>query len=164
MYAALRLFRGSLVEKSRLEVGAKSAESARHQRHQRVEGQIDSFRRQVQELLASVGNSMEQMQSTAKTLAMAAEETSARAIGAASASNEASVKSTHGGQGGRRIGDFSAGGQSADWGYQTAMSRCCEAIGPAGMPEISRVLAQHGRAGVPLYPYIPRVVMWHSFQ
>lgn len=92
MYAALRLFRGSLVEKARLEIEAKSAESARYQRHQRVEAQIDSFRRQAQELLASVGSSMEQMQSTAKTLAMAAEETSARAIGAANASNEASLK------------------------------------------------------------------------
>lgn len=89
MYAALSVFHRNAVEKARLESAAKSETAARILRQQRIEVQIDNFRRCVQELLTAVGDNMEQMQETARKLAYSAEETSNRASGAAAASNVA---------------------------------------------------------------------------
>jgi len=92
MYTALKVFHVNAAEKARLERTAKSDTEARAARQQRIDAQIDDFRRRVQDLLAAVGANMGQMQATAKTLARSAEETSGRATGAATASDEASSK------------------------------------------------------------------------
>ena len=92
MYMALKVFHVNAAEKARLERTAKSDAEARAARQQRIEAQIDDFRRRVQDLLAAVGGNMEQLQSTAKLLAQSAEETSGRATGAAAASGAASSK------------------------------------------------------------------------
>lgn len=90
MYAALRLFRENAAARMRLEAVARSEETARADRQQRVEIQISHFRDQVQALLATVSSNMIQMRTTAQALAQSAEETSARANAAAAASDETS--------------------------------------------------------------------------
>lgn len=91
MYSALRVFRQNAAERARLQAEAKAEEAVRAARQQKIDAQINEFRRQVQELLAAVGSNMDQMQSAAKILAQSAEETSGRATGAAGASEEAST-------------------------------------------------------------------------
>jgi len=92
MYLALKVFQMNAIEKARLKQAAKNDAQSNIARQQRVDAQINDFRQRVQELLTAVGANMEQMQSTAQTLAQSAEETAGRATGATSASNEASSK------------------------------------------------------------------------
>ncbi len=91
MYSALGVFRQNAAERARLLTEAKAEEAIRAARQQKIDAQINEFRRQVQELLAAVGSNMDQMQSAAKIFAQSAEETSGRATGAAGASEEAST-------------------------------------------------------------------------
>ena len=93
LFAALTTFRNNAAEKDRLQLVNKAGESARAERQQKIEARIEEFRRHVQELLAAVGGNMEEMQSAAKTLGQSAEDTSGRAAGATSASQEASTYS-----------------------------------------------------------------------
>jgi methyl-accepting chemotaxis protein len=90
LFAALRVFRDNSAARARLEASAKSDETARTARQRRIEKGIEEFRRRVQQLLEAVGDNMNQMQGTAKLLTRSAEDTSARASGAAKASEHAS--------------------------------------------------------------------------
>jgi methyl-accepting chemotaxis protein len=91
MYAALRGFRDNAKERAHLRAAAREEEAARSARQQNTDAEIRKFRSRVQELLTAVGANMEQMQATAKSLAHSAEETSGRAGGAATASEDASL-------------------------------------------------------------------------
>ena len=91
MYSALEIFRHNAADKSRLQAATKAEEIIRATRQQKIDAQINEFRQHAQELLAAVGNNMNQMQSAAKILAQSAEETSGRAADAAGASEEASA-------------------------------------------------------------------------
>lgn len=92
MYAALRTFHQNTVERARLEAVARTDEAHRQLKQQTVEKKISDFRSIVQEHLAAVNSNMVDMQATAMTLARSVRETCDLAVGAASASAEASSR------------------------------------------------------------------------
>ena len=88
---AIAGFRDGVVARAKLEDGAKRDQQAREQRQLRIEALIEEFRSTATELLGAVDTETGKMTSTAKLLADIADKTSARADGAARASQDASA-------------------------------------------------------------------------
>ncbi|HSM20547.1 MAG TPA: methyl-accepting chemotaxis protein [Hyphomicrobiales bacterium] len=88
---AIAGFRDGVVARAKLEEGAQRDREAREQRQIRIETLIDEFRSTATELLGAVDTETGKMTSTAKVLADIADQTSARADGAARASQDASA-------------------------------------------------------------------------
>jgi methyl-accepting chemotaxis protein len=88
---AIAGFRDGVVARAKLEEGARRDQEAREQRQLRIEALIDAFRSTATELLGAVDTETGRMTSTAKLLADIADKTSARAEGAARASQDASA-------------------------------------------------------------------------
>ena len=88
---AIAGFRDGVVVRAKLEEDAKRDQEAREQRQRQIEALIDRFRSTATELLGAVDAETGKMTSTAKVLADIADETRARAEGAARASQDASA-------------------------------------------------------------------------
>ncbi len=90
MARTVAIFRESAIERERLQVEQQEDVAAREQRQHKIETLVEGFRTEVQDLLASVGTNMEEMQKTAGFLTNVADDTATRATDAASASQDAS--------------------------------------------------------------------------
>ncbi len=89
MARAVLVFRENARERDSLTASHEVEEEARSMRQQRVEKLISEFRGTVGDLLKSVSNNVDEMQSTAKLLSGIAEDTTNKASGATGASQEA---------------------------------------------------------------------------
>lgn len=90
MAATVQVFRQNTIERHRLEQEAAVDQQRQEERRRRIEALIGSFRDEVRDLLAAVGENMHQMQGTAEVLTGIAQSTAGRASNVASASDEAS--------------------------------------------------------------------------
>lgn len=91
MARATEVFRDNAIERTRLEEESGAEGVKRQQRQAKVDGLIASFRTDIEEVLARVGENMDQMEQTTGALTNIAEQASGQANGAASASEEASA-------------------------------------------------------------------------
>ncbi|WP_051228494.1 methyl-accepting chemotaxis protein [Pleomorphomonas oryzae] len=90
MFGAVRVFRDNAIERRRLAEQTEAEQQARELRQETIEGVINDFRLEIEQLVSLVGGNADQMEATAKALAAIAEEARERAGTAASASELAS--------------------------------------------------------------------------
>lgn len=90
MFGAVRVFRDNAIERRRLAEQTEAEQKARELRQETIEGVINDFRLEIEQLVSLVGGNADQMEATAKALAAIAEEARERAGTAASASELAS--------------------------------------------------------------------------
>ena len=90
MFGAVRVFRDNAIERRRLSEQTEAEQKSRELRQQTIEGVINDFRLEIEQLVGLVGGNADQMEATARALAAIAEEARERASTAASASELAS--------------------------------------------------------------------------
>lgn len=90
MFGAVRVFRDNAIERRRLADQTEAEQRARTQRQETIEGVINDFRLEIEQLVGVVAGNADQMEATARALAAIAEEARERAGTAASASELAS--------------------------------------------------------------------------
>ncbi len=90
MFGAVRVFRDNAIERRRLAEQTETEQRARAQRQETIEGVINDFRLDIEQLVGVVAGNADQMEATARALAAIAEEARERAGTAASASELAS--------------------------------------------------------------------------
>jgi len=91
MAKATEVFRENAIERARLEEESGAEGLKRQQRQAKIDSLISGFRTEIEEVLARVGENMDQMAQTTGALTNIAEQASGQANGAASASEEASA-------------------------------------------------------------------------
>jgi methyl-accepting chemotaxis protein len=90
MFGAVRVFRDNAIERRRLADQTEAEQQARMHRQETIEGLINDFRTEIEQLVGVVAGNADQMEATARALAAIAEEARDRAGTAASASELAS--------------------------------------------------------------------------
>jgi len=90
MFGAVRVFRDNAIERRRLAEQTEAEQQARALRQETIEGLINDFRLEIEQLVGVVAGNADQMEATARALAAIAEEARDRAGTAASASELAS--------------------------------------------------------------------------
>ncbi len=90
MFGAVRVFRDNAIERRRLADQTEAEQRARALRQETIEGVINDFRLEIEQLVGTVAGNADQMEATARALAAIAEEARERAGTAASASELAS--------------------------------------------------------------------------
>ncbi|MBS1180281.1 MAG: mcp4 3 [Proteobacteria bacterium] len=90
MFGAVRVFRDNAIERRRLTEQTEVEQQARTHRQETIEGVINEFRLEIEQLVGVVAGNADQMEATARALAAIAEEARDRASTAASASELAS--------------------------------------------------------------------------
>lgn len=90
MFGAVRVFRDNAIERRRLAEQTEAEQRARTVRQETIEGVINDFRLEIEQLVGVVAGNADQMEATARALAAIAEEARERAGTAASASELAS--------------------------------------------------------------------------
>ncbi len=91
MAKATEVFRENAIERVRLEEESGAEGLKRQQRQAKIDSLISGFRTDIEDVLARVGENMDQMAQTTGALTNIAEQASGQANGAASASEEASA-------------------------------------------------------------------------
>ncbi|WP_370675361.1 methyl-accepting chemotaxis protein [Pleomorphomonas sp. PLEO] len=90
MFGAVRVFRDNAIERRRLAEQTEAEQQSRAHRQETIEGVINDFRLEIEQLVSIVAGNADQMEATARALAAIAEEARDRAGTAASASELAS--------------------------------------------------------------------------